>query len=55
MAAAKKKKPIKTGASCRHITKLKQSIFIRCLWQYPTKVCPKWCPSRVDNSLRRIN
>ncbi len=27
----KEKKPIKTGASSRHITKLKQSILLRCL------------------------
>jgi hypothetical protein len=40
MAAAKEKekekeknlKTIKTSASSRHITKLKQSIFLRCLW-----------------------
>jgi hypothetical protein len=38
MAAAKEKekekekKPIKTGASSGHIAKLKQSIFLRCLW-----------------------
>ncbi len=39
MAAAKEKEKrkrslltIKTGASSGHITKLKQSVFLRCLW-----------------------
>ncbi len=29
---------IKTGASSQHITKLQQSIFLRCLWVYSCQV-----------------
>ncbi len=38
MAAAnkKEKKPIMSGSSSRHITKLKQSIILRCLWVHAT-------------------
>ncbi len=39
----KEKKPIMSGASSRHITKLKQSILLRCLWL-------KLAPNFISNS-----
>ncbi len=42
----KEKKPITSGASSRHITKLKQSILVRCLW---LKLTPNFISNSKDS------